>query len=90
MIGLLEGIRVVETGVLLSVDNLGSLLGDAGADVIKVEAPGLGDYLRNIGPALAPDCSVAHLRVEQEQAEHDPGSPQQRRAGSHVALDRNG
>lgn len=61
MIGLLEGIRVVETGVLLSVDNLGSLLGDAGADVIKVEAPGLGDYLRNIGPALAPDCSVAHL-----------------------------
>ncbi len=61
MIGLLEGIRVVETGVLLSVDNLGSLLGDAGADVIKVEAPGLGDYLRNIGPVLAPDCSVAHL-----------------------------
>ncbi len=61
MIGLLEGIRVVETGILLSVDNLGSLLGDAGADVIKVEAPGLGDYLRNIGPVLAPDCSVAHL-----------------------------
>jgi crotonobetainyl-CoA:carnitine CoA-transferase CaiB-like acyl-CoA transferase len=61
VIGLLEGIRVVETGILLSVDNLGSLLGDAGADVIKVEAPGLGDYLRNIGPVLAPDCSVAHL-----------------------------
>ena len=61
MIGLLEGIRVIETGILLSVDNLGSLLGDAGADVIKVEAPGLGDYLRSIGPVLAPDCSVAHL-----------------------------
>jgi crotonobetainyl-CoA:carnitine CoA-transferase CaiB-like acyl-CoA transferase len=61
VIGLLEGIRVVETGILLSVDNLGSLLGDAGADVIKVEAPGLGDYLRNIGPGLAPDWSVAHL-----------------------------
>ncbi len=61
MTGLLEGIRVVETGILLSVDNLGSLLGDAGADVIKVEAPGRGDYLRSIGPMLGPDCSVAHL-----------------------------
>jgi crotonobetainyl-CoA:carnitine CoA-transferase CaiB-like acyl-CoA transferase len=59
--GLLEGIRVVETGVLLAVDNLGGLLGDAGADVIKVESPQIGDYLRNIGPAMATDWSVAHL-----------------------------
>jgi crotonobetainyl-CoA:carnitine CoA-transferase CaiB-like acyl-CoA transferase len=59
--GLLEGIQVVETGVLLAVDNLGSLLGDAGADVIKVESPQLGDYLRNIGPVMATDWSVAHL-----------------------------
>jgi crotonobetainyl-CoA:carnitine CoA-transferase CaiB-like acyl-CoA transferase len=59
--GLLDGIRVVETGVLLSVDNLGVLLGDEGADVIKVEAPQLGDYLRNIGPVLATDWSLAHL-----------------------------
>jgi crotonobetainyl-CoA:carnitine CoA-transferase CaiB-like acyl-CoA transferase len=59
--GLLEGIRVVETGVLLAVDNLGGLLGDAGADVIKVESPQIGDYLRNIGPVMATDWSVAHL-----------------------------
>jgi crotonobetainyl-CoA:carnitine CoA-transferase CaiB-like acyl-CoA transferase len=59
--GLLEGIRVVETGVLLAVDNLGALLGDAGADVIKVESPQVGDYLRNIGPMMATDWSVAHL-----------------------------
>jgi crotonobetainyl-CoA:carnitine CoA-transferase CaiB-like acyl-CoA transferase len=57
----LDGIRVVETGVLLSVDNLGGLLGDAGADVVKVEAPGLGDYLRNIPPLMATDWSVAHI-----------------------------
>ena len=61
MSGLLEGIRVVETGVLLAVDNLGGLLGDAGADVIKVESPQIGDYLRNIGPVMATDWSVAHL-----------------------------
>lgn len=61
MTGLLEGIRVVESGVLLAVDNLGALLGDAGADVIKVESPQLGDYLRNIGPVMATDWSVAHL-----------------------------
>jgi crotonobetainyl-CoA:carnitine CoA-transferase CaiB-like acyl-CoA transferase len=48
-------------GVLLSVDNLGVLLGDAGADVVKVEAPGIGDYLRNIPPLMARDWSVAHV-----------------------------
>jgi len=61
VLGLLDGIRVVESGVLLSVDNLGALLGDAGADVIKVESPHLGDYLRSIPPLLAQEWSVAHL-----------------------------
>jgi crotonobetainyl-CoA:carnitine CoA-transferase CaiB-like acyl-CoA transferase len=61
VLGLLEGIRVVETGVLLSVDNLGGLLGDAGADVVKVESPQLGDYLRSIPPLMGKDWSVAHL-----------------------------
>jgi crotonobetainyl-CoA:carnitine CoA-transferase CaiB-like acyl-CoA transferase len=59
--GLLDGVRVVETGVLMTVDHLGRLLGDEGADVIKVETPQLGDYLRNIMHRFAPDWSAFHV-----------------------------
>src|SRR5207237_8410381 len=61
MTGLLEGVTVVETGVLMTVDYLGRLLGDEGADVVKVETPQLGDYLRNIMTRFAPDWSAFHL-----------------------------
>ena len=43
MTGLMEDVRVIETGVLMTVDFLGRLLGDEGADVVKVETPQLGD-----------------------------------------------
>jgi crotonobetainyl-CoA:carnitine CoA-transferase CaiB-like acyl-CoA transferase len=59
--GLLQGVRVVETGVLMTVDHLGRLLGDEGADVVKVETPQLGDYLRNIMHRFAPDWSAFHM-----------------------------
>jgi crotonobetainyl-CoA:carnitine CoA-transferase CaiB-like acyl-CoA transferase len=61
MANLLDGVRVVETGVLMTVDCLGRLLGDEGADVVKVETPQLGDYLRNIMTRFGPDNSVFHL-----------------------------
>ena len=61
MTGLLDRVRIVETGVLMAVDCLGRLLGDEGADVVKVEAPGRGDYLRNIMVRFAPDHSAYHL-----------------------------
>jgi len=61
--GLLEGVTVVETGVLMTVDQLGRLLGDEGADVVKVESPGQGDYLRNIMTRFAPDWSTFHLAL---------------------------
>src|SRR5437879_1427078 len=63
MAGLLDGIRVVETGVLMGVDNLGRLLGDEGADVVKVESPQVGDYLRDIIIRFAPGWSVFHLTL---------------------------
>src|SRR5205085_4311791 len=61
MTGLLDGVTVVETGVLMTVDHLGRLLGDEGADVVKVETPQLGDYLRNIMSRFGPDNSAFHL-----------------------------
>ena len=42
----LAGLRVVELGQLLAGPFCGQLLGDMGADVIKVEPPGKGDPMR--------------------------------------------
>jgi crotonobetainyl-CoA:carnitine CoA-transferase CaiB-like acyl-CoA transferase len=67
MTGLLEGVSVVETGVLMTVDFLGRLLGDEGADVVKVETPQLGDYLRNIMNRFAPDWSTFHLTLNRNK-----------------------
>jgi formyl-CoA transferase len=47
--GPLEGIRVVEIGQLLAGPYCGQLLGDYGAEVIKVEDPGKGDPMRQWG-----------------------------------------
>lgn len=44
--GALAGLRVVEMGQLLAGPFCGQLLGDMGADVIKIEAPGKGDPMR--------------------------------------------
>ena len=43
----LDGLKVVEMGQLIAGPFAGKTLGDFGADVIKIEAPGAGDPLRN-------------------------------------------
>jgi crotonobetainyl-CoA:carnitine CoA-transferase CaiB-like acyl-CoA transferase len=65
--GLLRGVKVVEAAVLLVGDYLGMLLGDEGADVIKLEQPGVGDYLRKILGQLAPDYSPLHVMVNRNK-----------------------
>jgi formyl-CoA transferase len=49
MAGALEGVRVVELGQLIAGPFCGQLLGDMGAEVIKVEPPGTGDSMRAWG-----------------------------------------
>jgi formyl-CoA transferase len=49
--GPLAGVRVVELGQLLAGPFTGRLLGDMGAEVIKVEAPGQPDPIRDWGKA---------------------------------------
>jgi formyl-CoA transferase len=49
--GALDGVRVIELGTLISGPFAGRLLGDMGADVIKVELPGSPDPLRTWGQA---------------------------------------
>jgi crotonobetainyl-CoA:carnitine CoA-transferase CaiB-like acyl-CoA transferase len=67
MKGLLEGVRVVESAVLLVGDFVGRLLADEGADVVKIEQPGSGDYLRKIAGQFAPNISPMHVAVNRNK-----------------------
>ena len=64
---LLSGIRVVESASLLNGDAVGMLLGDAGAEVIKIEQPGVGDYLRHILGQVGPDTSPSHVQFNRNK-----------------------
>ena len=50
MTGALEGLRVLDLSRILAGPTATQLLGDFGADIIKVERPGLGDDTRSWGP----------------------------------------
>ncbi len=47
--GALTGLKVIEMGQLIAGPFCGQLLGDMGADVVKIEPPGAGDPMRNWG-----------------------------------------
>jgi crotonobetainyl-CoA:carnitine CoA-transferase CaiB-like acyl-CoA transferase len=55
----LEGIRVIESS-LLEPASLAALLADLGADVIKVEPPGEGDYVRRMAWPIIDGVSILH------------------------------
>ena len=67
MSDLLAGVRVLEAAILLNGDTVGMLLGDLGADVIKVESPRGGDYLRDMLGQLTPHNSPAHVQVNKNK-----------------------
>jgi crotonobetainyl-CoA:carnitine CoA-transferase CaiB-like acyl-CoA transferase len=50
----LAGLRVIDVGTRISAPFCAGLLGEMGAEVIKVEQPDGGDFMRTIGP-FAPD-----------------------------------
>src|SRR2546429_7050414 len=47
----LDGVTVLDLATFLAAPVCATLLGEFGADVIKVEQPGVGDDLRRLGPA---------------------------------------
>ena len=78
--GPLAGVRVVELGMLLAGPFTGRLLGDMGAEILKIEPPGQPDPLREWGKARYHDrslwwpvqsrnkkCCTLNLRTEKGQ-----------------------
>src|SRR4051812_21622555 len=50
MTGPLTGLRVLDLGTRIAAPFCAGLLGEQGAEVIKIEQPGTGDFMREIGP----------------------------------------
>ena len=63
----LEGIRVLDFSRVLAGPYCTMLLADLGADVIKVEAPGVGDLSRSMDPRLDDETSGAFLTVNRNK-----------------------
>ena len=51
----LEGLRVIDLGSRVSAPFCAAILGEQGAEVIKIEDPGRGDSLRELGPYVDND-----------------------------------
>lgn len=64
---LLRGVRVLELATLLNGSTVGTLLGDHGADVVKIESPFLGDYVRDVGGVVSPHNSPSHIQVNKHK-----------------------
>ncbi len=62
----LDGIRIIDLSNMLMAPYASQILGDMGADVIKVEAPG-GDPVRGIGPMRNPGMGTIFLHVNRSK-----------------------
>jgi crotonobetainyl-CoA:carnitine CoA-transferase CaiB-like acyl-CoA transferase len=63
----LDGIRIIEMTEALAGPYCAMLLGDLGADVIKVERPGIGDQARGWGPPFVAEMSAYFLSTNRNK-----------------------
>lgn len=63
----LDGIRVLDLSRVLAGPYASMLLGDMGADVVKVERPGSGDDTRRFGPPYVGGVSTYYLSINRSK-----------------------
>ncbi|MGH2698658.1 MAG: CaiB/BaiF CoA transferase family protein [Actinomycetota bacterium] len=66
MDGSLEGVKVLDLTRLLPGGYATLLMADLGADVVKVEQPGKGDYIR-LSPPMVGEHSAAHIALNRNK-----------------------
>src|SRR6202166_18652 len=66
MSGPLAGLRIVDLSSMMSGPWAADILGDQGADVIKVEVPGQGDHVRSL-PNRSGDMSAMFVNVNRSK-----------------------
>ncbi len=70
----LSGIRVIEMASYISGPMAGSLLGELGAEVIKLEHPPTGDPFRGWGSAESPRASFVAYNADKASARSEIGN----------------
>jgi crotonobetainyl-CoA:carnitine CoA-transferase CaiB-like acyl-CoA transferase len=69
----LAGLRVIDVGTRISAPFCAGLLGEMGAEVIKVEDPRGGDFMRTIGPFVPDGAEPVRTGDGAEGGEEEPG-----------------
>jgi crotonobetainyl-CoA:carnitine CoA-transferase CaiB-like acyl-CoA transferase len=87
MAGPLEGIKVVEMGVWVAGPAAGAILADWGADVIKVEPPGLGDPARLFSKMLGGDLPFNPIFENDNRSKRSVIVDVREREGKAIVLD---
>lgn len=65
--GMLSGIRVLDLTTSIAGPSASQLLGDFGADIVKIERPGLGDDARSWGPPFLDGESLWFVSVNRNK-----------------------
>lgn len=87
MSGPLEGIRVVEMGVWVAGPAAGGILADWGADVIKIEPPGVGDPARLFQYMLGGDLPINPVFENDNRSKRSLVADLRQPEGLEIALD---
>ncbi len=67
MVMALEGVRILDLSRLLPGPYCSMLLADLGAEVVKIEEPGRGDYFRWMGPTVGGDEGYGFLMLNRNK-----------------------
>ena len=75
----LDKVRVLDLTRALAGPYCTMMLGDCGADVVKIERPGTGDDTRGWAPPYIGDQSAYFLQINRNKRQHDPEPTASRR-----------